>query len=86
MSKRLLRGMIGYKHKTFSWHLIGFLDGSNIESTVSFMPVRNPPLYCTLITSMAKKGHQTKQKTEDTMSLNYSCIYYAGGLELDGCR
>ena len=36
MSKRLLivGGIIGCKNKTSSWHLNGFLDGSNIGSTV----------------------------------------------------
>ena len=34
MSKRLGR-IIGCKDKTSSWYLIGFLDGSNIGSTVS---------------------------------------------------
>ena len=33
MSKRL-GGIIGYKYKTSSWHLNGFLDGSNIGSTI----------------------------------------------------
>ena len=33
MSKRL-GGIIGCKYKTFSWHLNGFPDGSNIGSTV----------------------------------------------------
>ena len=33
-SKRL-GGIIGCKDKTSSWYLIGFLDGSNIGSTVS---------------------------------------------------
>ena len=33
MSERL-GGIIGYKYKTFSWHLNGFPDGSNIGSTV----------------------------------------------------
>ena len=32
MSKRL-GGIIGCKYKTSSWHLNGFPDGSNIEST-----------------------------------------------------
>ena len=36
MSKRFLvgGGIIGCKDKTFSWHLNGFPDGSNIGSTV----------------------------------------------------
>ena len=33
MSKRL-GGIIGCKYETSSWHLNGFPDGSNIESTV----------------------------------------------------
>ena len=33
MSKRL-GGIIGCKYKTSSWHLNGFPDGNNIESTV----------------------------------------------------
>ena len=33
MSKRL-GGIIGCKYKTSSWHLNGFLDGSNIGSKV----------------------------------------------------
>ena len=33
MSKR---GIIGCKDKTSSWHLIGFPNGNNIGSTVSF--------------------------------------------------
>ena len=33
MSKRL-GGIVGCKDKTFSWHLIGFPDGSNVGSTV----------------------------------------------------
>ena len=35
MSKRLGR-IIGCKDTASSWHLIGFLDGSNIRSTVSW--------------------------------------------------
>ena len=30
MSKRLVGGIIGYKHKISSWHSNGFPDGSNM--------------------------------------------------------
>ena len=39
MSKRL-GGIIGCKYKTFSWHLNGFPDGSNIGSTICMYMVR----------------------------------------------
>ena len=50
MSKRLGGGIIGCKYKTSLWHLNGFFpDGSNIGSTVSIIPGRNPSLlFCFL--------------------------------------
>ena len=41
----------------------------------SKMSERNPQLYCTIITLTAMQGHQTKKK-KDTISLNYSSIWY----------
>ena len=39
------------------------------------MSETNPPLYCTN-TLIAMKGHKTKTKTKDTISLDYSSLCY----------
>ena len=37
----------------------------------------NSPLYCTItLKIIAMQGHQTKTKTEDTISLDYNSTYY----------
>ena len=61
MSKRS-GGIIGCEDKTSSWHLIGF--PIMVVTLRQQYHVREKPtvLYCTLLTSIAMQGHQTKQR------------------------
>ena len=49
------------------------------------MSGRNSPLYFT-ITFITMQGHQTKTKTEDMISLDYSSICYITSIGSDGYR
>ena len=61
--KRFKRGtqIVGFKDKIFSWHLIGFPDGSS-KGFNSITSGRNPLLNFILTTLIAMQGHQNGSK------------------------
>ena len=82
MSKRL-DGIVGCKDKTSSWHLIGFPDGSNIGSTVSYRGETHR-YTVHLLTLMAMQGHQTSHR-QKTRRAWITAQFITLGQELDGC-
>ena len=82
MSKRL-GGIIGCKDKTSSWHLIGFLDGSNIGSTVHHVGEKPTVILYTYINRHA--GTTSKPKPKETMSLDRA-KHFSIGVGADGCQ
>ena len=78
MSKRLVGGIIGCKDKTSSWYLIGFPDGCVIGSTVLCRGETQRYTVHFLLHINRHAATPNKTKTKDTMSLDYSPIYYFG--------
>ena len=72
MSKRL-GGIIGCKDKTSSWHLIGFLDGSNLGQLYH---VGEKPTVILYTSINRHEGTPSKTKKKYTLSLDYSSICY----------
>ena len=75
MSKRL-GGIIDCKDKTSSWHLIGFSNGNNIGSTVSYRGEIHR--YTVHLYIYRHTGTPNKTKIKYTMSLNYSSVFNVG--------
>ena len=73
MSKRL-GGIICRGDKTYSWHLIGFLDGSSIGPTVSC--VGEKPTVILYIYINRHAGAASKTKTKDAMSLDTAPFFH----------